>query len=72
MGHDVVVFTPYPFTVGQKIRIEGSRRAGDWQVAAVGEHKVTLRCPISRKEFEWNKFCYLTEQRKNTDWPQKD
>lgn len=72
MGHDVAVFTPYPFTVGQKIRIEKSRRAGDWEIAAVGEHTITLRCPISKKEFEWKKFCYVVEERKNSTWPQKD
>ena len=72
MGHDVAVFAPYPFTVGQKIRIEGTRRRGDWEVAAVGEHTVTLRCPISKKEFEWKKFCYLADERRNAEWPQKD
>lgn len=72
MGHNVVVFKPYPFTVGQKIRIEDSRRAGDWEIAAIGEHKITLRCPVSKREFEWTKFCYLTEERSNTEWPQKD
>lgn len=70
MIHDVAVFKPYPFTVGQKIRIEGTRRAGDWEVAAIGEHKVTLRCPISGKEFEWNRFCYLVEEETGVAWPQ--
>lgn len=72
MGHEVAVFKPYPFTVGQKIRIEGTRRAGDWEIAAIGEHKITLRCPISKKEFAWNKFCYLTEEHQDIPWPQKD
>ena len=72
MGHDVAVFRPYPFVVGQKIRIEHTRRRGDWEVAAVGEQTVTLRCPVSKKEFEWNMFCYLVEEEKNTTWPQPD
>lgn len=72
MGHDVAVFKPYPFSVGQKIRIEDSRRAGDWEIAAVDEHMITLRCPISKKEFKWNKFCYLAEERKDTSWPKED
>lgn len=69
MGHDVTVFQPYPFKVGQKIRIENSRRAGDWEIAAIGEHTVTLRCPISKKEFEWAQFCYLIDKEENAAWP---
>ena len=72
MGHDVTVFKSYPFTVGQKIRIEGHRRSGDWEVTGVEEHKVTLKCPISHKEFSWTNFCYFTEEEKDTIWPQKD
>jgi hypothetical protein len=71
MEHDVAVFRPYSFQVGQKIRIEGSRRKGDWEIAAIGEHKITLRCPISKKEFEWTKFCYLVDEEKGVEWPQK-
>lgn len=69
MKHDVTIFKPYSFKVGQKIRIDGSRRNGDWEVAAVGEHKITLRCPISKKEFEWTNFCYLTEEQQEATWP---
>ncbi len=71
MTHDVAVFQPYQFRVGQKIRIENSRRKGDWEVTDIGEHKITLRCPISKKEFEWTKFCYLVEEEKGVAWPQK-
>lgn len=72
MKHDVTVFKPYPFEVGQKIRIEDTKRAGDWEIAAVSENTVTLRCPVSHREFEWKIFCYATEQRSNTEWPQKN
>lgn len=67
----VAVFKAYPFKVGQKIRVEEAPRAGDWEVIAVNEHNVTLRCPISKKEFTWRKFCYLSEEREQA-WPQKD
>jgi hypothetical protein len=72
MKHDVLVFNQYPFSVGDKIRIEDGRRKGDWEVAAIGEHKITLRCPISHKEFSWAKFCYLSSRKENSDWPQTD
>ncbi|MEJ2056862.1 MAG: hypothetical protein P8X39_03360 [Desulfofustis sp.] len=72
MGHDVSVFKPYPFYLGQKIRIEESTRAGDWEVSDISEKTVTLRCPVSNKIFEWNRFCYLVSEEKNSAWPQKD
>ena len=69
MGHNVTVFRPYPFKVGQKIRIEESRRAGDWEIAAISDHTVTLRCPISKKEFDWAKFCYIIDEETDSVWP---
>ena len=71
MEHDVTLFKAYPFKVGQKIRIEDSGRSGDWEVVAITENKVTLRCPISKKEFSWAKFCYHAAD-KTMEWPQKD
>ena len=70
MKHDVLVLQQYPFTAGDKIRIEDGKRKGDWEVIAIEEHKVVLRCPISKKEFSWNKFCYLVEKEEGVDWPQ--
>lgn len=70
--YDVTLFEPYPFTVGQKIRIEGGKRSGDWEVVGVSDAKVTLRCPISKREFEWHRFCYQVDDRSNEIWPQPD
>ncbi len=67
---NVSVFKPYPFQVGQKIRIEGGKRSGDWKVIDVNEAKVKLRCPISSREFEWTRFCYHVEDQENAVWPQ--
>lgn len=69
--HRVAAFSPYPFEVGQKIRIEGGPRRGDWEVIGVTDHKVTLRCPVSHREFEWDRFCYLVEERED-EWPKED
>ena len=71
-GHKVTIFKLYPFTEGQKLNIEGGPRHGDWEVVAVGDRKVKLRCPISSREFEWNRFCYFSEEREGVEWPQKD
>ena len=67
--HDVAVFTPYPFSVGQKITIAAGPRKGDWEVMAVTDRKVKLRCPFSKKEFDWNRFCYVVAERKGVQWP---
>jgi len=69
--HYVTIFRPYPFSAGQRIRIDAGPRAGDWEVLEVGERRVKLRCPVSRREFEWDRFCYLLEERDNEEWPQE-
>jgi hypothetical protein len=71
-AHKVVVFRPHPLQVGQKIRVEGGPRAGDWEVIGVSERKVKLRCPISHREVEWDRFCYFVEERDGLEWPQRD
>jgi hypothetical protein len=67
----VAIFEPYPFEVGQKINIASGPRKGDWEVIGISDRKVKLRCPISLREFEWTRFCYLAEEREQ-QWPQKD
>ena len=44
--HTVTFFTLYPFEVGQKIRIEGSNRQGDWEIIGLDDQKVKLRCHL--------------------------
>ena len=69
--HEVIVFKPYPFKVGQKLHIDGGPRNGDWLVIGVSDQKVKLRCPVSLREFEWNRFCYFVEERSGVVWPQE-
>ncbi len=68
--HTVTIFSSYPFTIGQKIRIEGSNRRGDWEVIGLNDKKIRLRCPVSGREVEWARFGYLVSERENTAWPQ--
>ncbi len=70
--HKVTIFRPFPFEMGQKIHIEGGPRGGDWEVIGVTDHKVRLRCPVSFKEFNWNRFCYFSEEKEVIEWPGKD
>jgi len=68
----VVLFRPYPLEAGLKIRIDGGPRAGDWEVVSVDKRKVTLRCPISGKEYEWDRFVYFVGDDSVAEWPQKE
>lgn len=56
---DKTRFSPYPFQIGEKIFVDSGPRRGDWEVIGVSEKTVTLRCPVSGREFEWSRFCYL-------------
>ena len=48
--HQVAVFNPFPFVLGQRIHIAGGPRTGDWQVIGLSERKVQLKCPVSGRE----------------------
>jgi hypothetical protein len=65
----ILVFRPYPFQTGQKISIQAGPRRGDWEVIGVDDRKVRLRCPVSRREVEWDRFCYFVEQLDDVAWP---
>lgn len=67
--HNVKVFEPYPFAVGQKINITSGPRKGDWEVVAVDDKNVTLRCPVSHRQFTWRRFCYLVQEKDQEIWP---
>jgi hypothetical protein len=66
-----LVFQPYPLEIGQKLFIESGLRRGDWEVIGLSDRKVKLRCPFSGREVEWDRFCYLVEERKGS-WPHPD
>ena len=70
--HKVTVFEPYPFQAGRKIHIEEGPRRGDWEVISVTDRKVTLRCPVSLREIEWDRFCYFVSEGENIEWPKQD
>jgi len=73
MGENsVAIFRPYAFHVGQKISIAEGTRRGDWEVVGLSERKVKLRCPLSGREVEWDRFCYLVEEAEGRPWPHCD
>jgi len=73
MGRETVLFfDPFPLEVGQKLHINAGPRKGDWEVIGVSEKKVKLRCPVSLREFEWDRFFYFADERNEIQWPQKE
>jgi hypothetical protein len=70
--HNVIIFKPFPLEAGQKIHIDGGPRGGDWEVLEVTGRKVKLRCPVSFKEFNWDRFCYFSEEQDWVEWPRRD
>ncbi|MFZ5774904.1 MAG: hypothetical protein ACOY3Z_05420 [Thermodesulfobacteriota bacterium] len=64
----IAVFAPYPLREGQKIRIDAGPRRGDWLVIGLTERTMRLRCPVSGREVEWDRFCCLVAEREQ-EWP---
>ena len=69
VGHRVVFFRPYPAKVGDKITFQGGPWGGDWEIIEVGERKLRLKCPVSHKEIEKDRFFYYMEERDQEPWP---
>ena len=68
----VILFRSYPLEAGLRIRIDSGPRAGDWEVVSADKSKVKLRCPISGKEYEWDRFVYFVGEDSEAEWPQKE
>ncbi len=58
-----LLFRQYPFKVGETIKIEDGSRKGDWEVIGLTKNKLKLKCLRSRKEYEWDRFCYLVTEK---------
>jgi hypothetical protein len=70
--HDVYLFRPFALEVGHKIHIEGGTYRGDWQVVAVEDRKVRLKCPVSGREVERDHFLAFVSLQKGAEWPRHD
>ncbi|MGQ9687720.1 MAG: hypothetical protein ACUVXF_02870 [Desulfobaccales bacterium] len=70
-GQRVIFFRLYPARVGDKITIEGGPWRGDWEIIEVGERKLRLKCPITHKEIERERFFYFLEERPQEPWPHR-
>ena len=67
----VTLFRPYPMKVGQKLLVDGGPRGGEWEVIGVSERKIRLRCPVSNRGVEWDRFCHCAEAIVGREWPRQ-
>lgn len=67
----IMFFKTQPFLAGQKIHILDGPRRGDWQVIEVGERKMKLKCPVSFKEIEVERFMIFAEEKTGVPWPHR-
>lgn len=70
MVHNVTFFKSCSLKEGQKIRLEDSPLKGDWEIVKISEYKVTLRCPVSKKELVKDRFFFFTKE-KQDQWPKE-
>ena len=52
----VTTFRRASLEPGQKVRLLDGPRGGDWLVLGVDDRKMRLRCPVSGREVEWDRF----------------
>ncbi len=60
MSAKPTVFEPYPFKVGERILRRRKGKLEDWDVIAVTDTEITVKCPFHGMELTWkrNNFCY--------------
>lgn len=71
-GSRVTTFRLAPLEAGQKIRILEGPRRGDWLVLDVDGKKMRLKCPVSGREVEWDRFASFAATLENAEWPLKN
>ncbi len=52
------IFEPYPFRVGERIKRRRKGKLEDWEVIAVDNETVTVRCPFHGLELTWKRNCF--------------
>jgi hypothetical protein len=61
-GETGLIVRPYPVRLGQKITIEAYAPARRLADNRGGDRKLRLRCPISHKELDCDRFCSVVTE----------
>jgi len=55
MSYRTTIFEPYPFRVGERIKRRRKGKLEDWDVIAVSDDEVTVKCPFHGMELTWKR-----------------
>ena len=55
MSYRTTIFEPYPFRVGERIKRRRKGKLEDWDVIAVTDDEVTVKCPFHGMELTWKR-----------------
>ncbi len=58
MSDQATVFEPYPFRVGERILRRRQGKLEDWDVIAVTDKEVTVKCPFHGMELTWKRSSF--------------
>lgn len=62
-----VVFSQYPFVVGQRIIRKRGDKLEDWDVIAVSADEVTVKCPFHGDVLTWKRKHFWSADTKNSE-----
>ncbi len=55
MNKPPTIFEPYQFTVGERILRRRQGKLEDWDVIAINDAEITVKCPFHGMELTWKK-----------------
>ncbi len=55
MSDKATVFEPYPFKIGERILRRRKGKLEDWDVIAVDNTEITVKCPFHGMELTWKR-----------------
>ena len=55
MSDKPTIFEPYQFTIGERILRRRKGKLEDWDVIAISDDEITVKCPFHGMELTWGK-----------------
>ncbi len=61
MSKQPTIFEPYQFTIGERILRRRKGKLEDWDVIALSDDDVTVKCPFHGMELTWKRNHFWLE-----------